>query len=172
MLEIVSSFIQTAQCVEIAASPWLCTLRDLKPNNTLRAADGTTKVIDLGQACKIGTKKERIQGTPDFISPEQVKCEPVGRYDRCVQLWPRFLLVPRAAKKLPTLFTLNRGENSFLARHRNPQPPPGQPGSPRAPLEPTVMDWREDLLVAKRPEIRANASAGLRFSSTNSKPPG
>jgi serine/threonine-protein kinase len=30
------------------------------------------KIIDLGQACAIGTVKERIQGTPDYIAPEQV----------------------------------------------------------------------------------------------------
>src|SRR5438034_5617019 len=36
-----------------------------------------SKVIDLGQACAVGTKKQRIQGTPDFIAPEQVKCEAV-----------------------------------------------------------------------------------------------
>jgi serine/threonine-protein kinase len=27
-----------------------------------------------GQAVKVGTKKTRIQGTPDYIAPEQVKC--------------------------------------------------------------------------------------------------
>jgi serine/threonine protein kinase len=35
------------------------------------------KVIDLGQACAIGTAKSRIQGTPDYIAPEQVKCAAV-----------------------------------------------------------------------------------------------
>ena len=46
---------------------------DLKPNNILLAENGNAKVIDLGQACAIGTVKERIQGTPDYIAPEQVK---------------------------------------------------------------------------------------------------
>ncbi|MCA9293488.1 MAG: serine/threonine protein kinase [Phycisphaerales bacterium] len=45
---------------------------DMKPNNIIRMSDGTVKIIDLGQACAIGTKKERIQGTPDYIAPEQV----------------------------------------------------------------------------------------------------
>ena len=44
----------------------------MKPNNIIRMSDGTVKIIDLGQACAIGTKKERIQGTPDYIAPEQV----------------------------------------------------------------------------------------------------
>jgi len=44
---------------------------DMKPNNIV-VSDGSAKVIDLGQSCKIGTIKERIQGTPDYIAPEQV----------------------------------------------------------------------------------------------------
>ncbi len=44
---------------------------DMKPNNIM-VMDGVAKIIDLGQSCKIGTVKERIQGTPDYIAPEQV----------------------------------------------------------------------------------------------------
>lgn len=44
---------------------------DMKPLNILVADDGHVKVIDLGQACKIGTKKDRVQGTPGFLAPEQ-----------------------------------------------------------------------------------------------------
>ncbi len=45
---------------------------DIKPNNILIGGDNGVKIIDLGQACKIDTIKERIQGTPDYIAPEQV----------------------------------------------------------------------------------------------------
>jgi eukaryotic-like serine/threonine-protein kinase len=45
---------------------------DMKPNNIVVTASGAVKVIDLGQACAVGTVKERIQGTPDYIAPEQV----------------------------------------------------------------------------------------------------
>ena len=46
---------------------------DMKPNNiVVKNEDGAVKVIDLGQTCAIGTVKERIQGTPDYIAPEQV----------------------------------------------------------------------------------------------------
>jgi len=51
---------------------------DTKPNNIIVAPDGTVKVIDLGQSCPIGTVKSRIQGTPDFIAPEQVRRGPVN----------------------------------------------------------------------------------------------
>jgi len=50
---------------------------DMKPNNILVAEDGTVKIIDLGQSCPIGTVKQRIQGTPDFIAPEQVTRQPL-----------------------------------------------------------------------------------------------
>jgi serine/threonine protein kinase len=45
---------------------------DMKPNNIIVDDQARAKVIDLGQSCKIGTVKERIQGTPDYIAPEQV----------------------------------------------------------------------------------------------------
>ncbi len=55
---------------------------DMKPNNILitpgKADSGPlVKVIDLGQSCKTGTIKDRIQGTPDYIAPEQVHRRPI-----------------------------------------------------------------------------------------------
>jgi len=51
---------------------------DIKPNNILLSKAGSIKIIDLGQSCKIGTVKKRIQGTPDYIAPEQVRRKPLG----------------------------------------------------------------------------------------------
>lgn len=48
---------------------------DIKPNNILFSRKGSIKVIDLGQSCRIGEIKKRIQGTPDYIAPEQVRRE-------------------------------------------------------------------------------------------------
>ena len=45
---------------------------DIKPDNILLGKDGDIRIIDLGQSCKMGTIKNRIQGTPDYIAPEQV----------------------------------------------------------------------------------------------------
>lgn len=45
---------------------------DIKPNNIMVTDRGEIKIIDFGQSCPVGTVKERIQGTPDYIAPEQV----------------------------------------------------------------------------------------------------
>ncbi|HUU85267.1 MAG TPA: serine/threonine-protein kinase [Phycisphaerae bacterium] len=45
---------------------------DLKPGNILVTPDGRVKLIDLGQACEMGEVKSKVQGTPDYIAPEQV----------------------------------------------------------------------------------------------------
>ncbi|HYE02291.1 MAG TPA: serine/threonine-protein kinase [Phycisphaerales bacterium] len=50
---------------------------DMKPNNVVVDHNLDCKIIDLGQSCKIGTVKERIQGTPDYIAPEQVHRRPI-----------------------------------------------------------------------------------------------
>ncbi len=46
---------------------------DIKPNNIIVTDDWSVKIIDFGQSCQIGTVKQRIQGTPDYIAPEQVR---------------------------------------------------------------------------------------------------
>ncbi len=48
---------------------------DIKPNNILFNKAGAIKIIDFGQSCRIGHVKKRIQGTPEYIAPEQVRRE-------------------------------------------------------------------------------------------------
>lgn len=50
---------------------------DMKPNNVVICDDHLAKIIDLGQSCPVGTVKPRIQGTPDYIAPEQVHRKPI-----------------------------------------------------------------------------------------------
>lgn len=50
---------------------------DMKPNNILVQPGPVAKIIDLGQSCPVGTVKPRIQGTPDYIAPEQVHRRPI-----------------------------------------------------------------------------------------------
>jgi len=46
---------------------------DVKPKNILLTADSAVKIIDFGQSCPIGHRKQRIQGTPEYMAPEQVE---------------------------------------------------------------------------------------------------
>jgi serine/threonine protein kinase len=86
---------------------------DLKPNNILITTDKKVKLIDFGQTCPVSSVKKRIQGTPDFIAPEQVRCEPVTFQTDIYNLGATFYWLLSGAK-LPTLFTLKKSQNSFL----------------------------------------------------------
>ena len=87
---------------------------DLKPNNILvDNAAKAVKVIDLGQAAKVGTAKSRIQGTPDYIAPEQVKCLPVT-VQTDVFNFGATMYWSLCGRKLPTLFNIGKSQNSFL----------------------------------------------------------
>jgi eukaryotic-like serine/threonine-protein kinase len=44
---------------------------DLKPSNIMLAKNGEVKVIDFGTAWIKGQEKNRVQGTPQYMAPEQ-----------------------------------------------------------------------------------------------------
>lgn len=45
---------------------------DLKPTNIMVTTEGAVKLIDLGQSAKLHEAKAKIQGTIDYMAPEQV----------------------------------------------------------------------------------------------------
>ncbi|MBI2808522.1 MAG: serine/threonine protein kinase [Planctomycetes bacterium] len=46
---------------------------DLKPNNIILSKAGDVKIIDYGLAWIKGEPKDRVQGTPEYMAPEQSK---------------------------------------------------------------------------------------------------
>lgn len=52
---------------------------DIKPNNIILHTHERVKIIDFGQSCRLGHTKERVQGTPDYMAPEQVRRQPLDQ---------------------------------------------------------------------------------------------
>jgi len=153
----VEVFIQAAQGLEAlhAAGFVHC---DLKPNNILIGPDGVVKVIDFGQGCKTGTVKERIQGTPDYIAPEQVKREAVT-FRTDVFNFGATMYWALSGAKIPTLFTIKKDENSFLLHDKIATPKDLNPQVPE-PLSNLVMECiRTNPL--KRPETMGDVTHRL-----------
>ncbi len=146
LLEVIETFIQAAQGLQAMHTMGYVHC-DIKPNNILRSESGVVKVIDFGQSCKIGTIKERIQGTPDYIAPEQVKRKPVSHKTDIFNLGATIYWA-LTGRNIPTLYTVDRGDNSFLVDTRIDTPNDLNKSVPPA-LSNLVMEC-----ISSRPEKR------------------
>jgi serine/threonine-protein kinase len=86
---------------------------DMKPNNIMVTPGPTAKIIDLGQACLMGTTKPRIQGTPDYIAPEQVHRRPITEKTDIYNLGATMYFT-LTRKNIPT--ALPKNNNSLVSR--------------------------------------------------------
>ena len=138
MLELVDLFIKIAEALRAMHQVGYVHC-DLKPINLMRTDDGGVKVIDFGQSCKVGTVKDRIQGTPDYIAPEQVVRRPVTPQTDVFGLGATMYWA-LSGKTIPTLYTVGKGgENSLLSHDLIKTPADLNPKVP-APLSKLVME--------------------------------
>lgn len=94
---------------------------DFKPHNVLVCEDEHVKLIDFGRTCQIGYGKHRVQGTPDFITPEQVKCVPVDAKTD-IYSFGASLYWCLTGKKVPTYFTVDKHDRDIIKLQQFPTP--------------------------------------------------
>jgi len=94
---------------------------DIKPSNILLNKTGAIKIIDLGQSCKIGTTKPRIQGTPDYIAPEQVRRKPLSVKTDIFNLGATMYWA-LTGKNVPTLIPKKRNGLALVVPQSCPAP--------------------------------------------------
>jgi serine/threonine-protein kinase len=94
---------------------------DTKPGNIMITGDGTVRLIDLGQACKIGTAKERVQGTPSFIAPEQARCKPLSEQTD-VYNFGATLYWALTGRRVPTILTVEKADRHMVKEQSYPSP--------------------------------------------------
>ena len=131
---------------------------DLKPSNILTCPDGQVKVIDFGQAVRTGTIKERVQGTPDFIAPEQVRCKAVDPTTDVFNFGAT-LYWALSGRRMPTLFTVSKEQRDILKEQLFPTPSQLNPEVPE-PLSKLAM-WCVKISRASRPADMEMVVAGL-----------
>lgn len=122
---------------------------DIKPNNIMLTEKNGVKLIDFGQSCKSGTVKQRIQGTPDYIAPEQVKREQITERTDVFNLGASFYWI-LTGQHIPTMIhKKNAGITSKTEEYKRGQAPIDINPEIAPALSSLVMDC-----VERRPEDR------------------
>lgn len=123
--------------------------RDVKPANVLIDGAGRVRVTDFGIA-KIGdethTQSGAVVGTPNYISPEQLRGEPIdGRAD----LFALGALLYRMVTGEAPFHADDVASTTFRVAHVDPRPPTALRGDLPVALEGVIL-----RALAKRPEGR------------------
>jgi serine/threonine-protein kinase len=112
---------------------------DIKPNNIICGPKETVKIIDFGQSCRVGYVKPRIQGTPDYIAPEQVRRLPLDQRTDVFNLGATLYWV-LTNRPFPTLLPSRRSNGIELVSERAAVTPHEADPDIPAPLSRLVMD--------------------------------
>lgn len=132
---------------------------DTKPNNIIRDARGNVKLIDFGQACLAGITKERVQGTPDFIAPEQARCKQLNYFTDVYNLGATMYWA-LTQRKVPTILTVAKDQRDILKDQDYPEPHELNPAVPPA-LSELIMECVQ-VAPAYRPQTIGEVLERLR----------
>jgi len=137
---------------------------DMKPSNVLIGDGGLVKIVDYGQTSPMDVRKERIQGTVDFIAPEQVYKQPLDRRTDVFNLGATMYWV-LTGRNIPTIMREHLAKEAQQLVRRDRIPPAAQlnPKVPRA-LSKLIMDCIQDDKTA-RPQHTEQVFARLRAAS-------
>jgi serine/threonine-protein kinase len=118
---------------------------DLKPQNILCAKSGRPTIIDFGQACPMLHQKQRIQGTENFIAPEQVERKPL---DQRTDIFGLGATMHKVLLGRPVETALNRktGGGVSIERMKSVQTFRGEP------LDPAILKLIDDCIKEDRTE--------------------
>ncbi|NQT86588.1 serine/threonine protein kinase [bacterium] len=105
---------------------------DMKPHHIFITADGHVKILDFGQARFFSDPPGRVQGTVDFMAPEQAKGRPVDVRTDVYGLGATFYSVLTGENNRPALsgmgggvgFTVGYAGRAKSVRDINPDCPP------------------------------------------------
>ncbi len=112
---------------------------DMKPINVMVLEDRSIQIIDLGQACKIGSTKERIQGTPGYIAPEQAALDKITAATDIYNLGATMYFV-LVGEIIPTVLPPGAAKPISASLLRMPQPPQEKKPEIPARLSRLIMD--------------------------------
>jgi serine/threonine-protein kinase len=102
----------------------------VKPSNVLITRELKAKLIDLGQACPTGTKRDRAQGSPEYLAPEQVvHAEITPQAD--VYALGATIYWALTGRMLPGLLTVQRGGKPALVEPKITPPTEVNPLAPQ-----------------------------------------
>ena len=125
---------------------------DLKPNNVILSRTGEVKIIDFGLAWIKGEAKNRVQGTPEFMAPEQAKNSMVNERSDIYNLGATMYRMV-TWRNPPTSFSLEEGGIALDAKTWRKLLKPVSELNPLAP--PELCDLIHkclDLDAHKRPD--------------------
>jgi serine/threonine protein kinase len=124
---------------------------DLKPNNILLSRSGEVKIIDYGLAWVKGEEKGRVQGTPEYMAPEQVSKKIVTERSDIYNLGATMYRL--VTWRMPPNYVLGAEALKLGAQMREKSVKPAEECNPNAPPEfcqliHRCMDFKSD----RRPE--------------------